>query len=681
MLPTFLIPMTVVIAVALLVPRTWLSGPRVRSWAVQLVLCGIALVALRYLSWRVETTLPVEGDISAEAIFAWGLFGIEVMVWIDTAILFLMLSRPRDNSADADRGEARLRATNGDDLPTVDVFIATYNEDLDVLEKTIIGAQSLDWPSSRLRVCILDDGKRDWLRDHCTERGVDYFTRETNEHAKAGNINAAIARTEGEFFLVLDADFIPQENFLYRAMGLFEDPKVGIVQIPHSFYNPDPMQANLRLRKVLPDDQRLFFGTIMAGRDGWNAAFCCGSNSITRRSAMEEIGNKLPTGSITEDMLLTLALLRKGYVTRYLNERLAIGLAPESLSAMYVQRARWARGAVQILFLKEGPFGPGLKWHERLMFIPLHWLAQPLVVVATLLTPLICLWTGWSPLRDASTADILFYQLPTLVAVVAGLRLISPNGFFPVASMVHTCIQAPRIIPTVLTTLIRPHGHAFKVTPKGQAAGGAALDKMMVFLPAALIIATGLGIYLNADINTRVLESSLQLPLLVIWAVLGMIVLTIVQAVAISSGEGAADDFFPMDRAPCFLITGEGQRVPAALDRMSLSAARLHADEEAAGIVGDAWLGLEIEGVGTLAAHVARRGKGQIDVSIQAPEGAMRERLIQKLYTQGHDNSTHASGASALLWAMLLRAAGWRRKLAVKRATLPPAPAWLRALP
>lgn len=681
MLPTFLIPMTVVIAVALLVPRTWLSGPRVRSWAVQLVLCGIALVALRYLSWRVETTLPVEGDISAEAIFAWGLFGIEVMVWIDTAILFLMLSRPRDNSADADRGEARLRATNEGDLPTVDVFIATYNEDLDVLEKTIIGAQSLDWPSNRLRVCILDDGKRDWLRDHCAERGVDYFTRETNEHAKAGNINAAIARTEGEFFLVLDADFIPQENFLYRAMGLFEDPKVGIVQIPHSFYNPDPMQANLRLRKVLPDDQRLFFGTIMAGRDGWNAAFCCGSNSITRRSAMEEIGNKLPTGSITEDMLLTLALLRKGYATRYLNERLAIGLAPESLSAMYVQRARWARGAVQIMFLKEGPFGPGLKWHERLMFIPLHWLAQPLVVVATLLTPLICLWTGWSPLRDASTADILFYQLPTLVAVVAGLRLISPNGFFPVASMVHTCIQAPRIIPTVLTTLIRPHGHAFKVTPKGQAAGGAALDKMMVFLPAALIIATGLGIYLNADINTRVLESSLQLPLLVIWAVLGMIVLTIVQAVAISSGEGAADDFFPMDRAPCFLITAEGQRVPAALDRMSLSAARLHVDGEAAGILEDVWLGLEVAGIGTLAAHVARRAKGQIDVSIQAPEGAMRERLIQKLYTQGHDNSTHASGASALLWAMLLRAAGWRRKLAVKRATLPPAPTWLRALP
>lgn len=680
MLPDFLIPLVIVIATALLVPRAWVSGPRVRSWAVQLVLCGIILVALRYLSWRVEITLPMRGDYSAEALFAWALFGIEIMVWIDTAILFLMISRPRCNSADADRGEVRLRATDGADLPTVDVFIATYNEDLDVLEKTIIGAQSLDWPSNRLRVCILDDGKRDWLREYCAQRGVDYFTRESNEHAKAGNINAAIARTDGEFFLVLDADFIPQENFLYRAMGLFEDPEVGIVQIPHSFYNPDPMQSNLRLRKVLPDDQRLFFGTIMAGRDGWNAAFCCGSNSITRRRAMEEIGNKLPTGSITEDMLLTLALLRKGYVTRYLNERLAIGLAPESLSAMYVQRARWARGAVQILFLKEGPFGPGLKWHERLMFIPLHWLAQPLVVVATLLTPLICLWTGWSPLRDASTADILSYQLPTLLAVIAGLRLISPNGFFPLAIMVHTCIQAPRIIPTVLTTLIRPHGHAFKVTPKGQAAGGAALDNIMVFVPAALILATALGIYLNADINTRVLESSLQLPLLVIWAVLGMIVLTIVQAVAISSSEGISDDFFPMDRLPCFLITAKGKRLSAALDRMSLSAARLHVDGEVDGVGEDEWVGLEVEGLGVLATYVTRRNTGEIDVAFQAPDPAMREALIRTLYTKGRDNSTHAPGAFSLLWAMLLRAAGWRRKFVSRNAPPSAPPPWLKAL-
>jgi len=84
--------------------------------------------------------------------------------------------------------------------------------------------------------------------------------------------------------------------------------------------------VNLALRKTLPDDQRFFFEAIMPSRDGWDAAFCCGSNSVTRRAALRKVGDGLPTGSITEDMLLTLVMLRQGYVTRYLCEHLAFGL-------------------------------------------------------------------------------------------------------------------------------------------------------------------------------------------------------------------------------------------------------------------------------------------------------------------------------------------------------------------
>ena len=97
----------------------------------------------------------------------------------------------------------------------------------------------------------------------------------------------------------------------------------------------------------------------MPSRDAWNAAFCCGSNSVMRRAALDAIGGALPTQSITEDMLLSMALLRKDFVTRYLCERLAFGLAPETVDAFFVQRQRWARGAVQILYLAGGPLGAG----------------------------------------------------------------------------------------------------------------------------------------------------------------------------------------------------------------------------------------------------------------------------------------------------------------------------------
>ena len=152
------------------------------------------------------------------------------------------------------------------------------------------------------------------------------------------------------------------------------------MQIPHAFYNYDPMQANLALRKSLPDEQRFFFDAIMPSRDGWDAAFCCGSNSVTRRAALRAVGDALPTRSITEDMLLSLTLLRKGYVTRYLCERLAFGLAPETVEAFFVQRQRWARGAMQILYLPDGPLGRGLTLMQRLLFLPTHWLSQGLTV-------------------------------------------------------------------------------------------------------------------------------------------------------------------------------------------------------------------------------------------------------------------------------------------------------------
>jgi cellulose synthase (UDP-forming) len=122
-------------------------------------------------------------------------------------------------------------------------------------------------------------------------------------------------------------------------VGFFRDPRVGIVQTPQHFFNPDPMQLNLGLAQAWPDDQRLFFDVILPARDAWDCAWCCGSCSVQRRDVIETAGG-VPTDSITEDLLSTLVLLRKGYVTRYLNERLSQGLSPENLTGFFRQRER-----------------------------------------------------------------------------------------------------------------------------------------------------------------------------------------------------------------------------------------------------------------------------------------------------------------------------------------------------
>lgn len=637
---SFLVPIVSIVVALLLAPRSWLAGPCARAWAIRGALVCVTLVVARYLWWRVTETLPIGSDLSRSgAVFSWALFSIEMASWTDTAILFLTLSRQRNNSAVADHAEDLLRDTKPADLPYVDVFIATFNEDLDVLEKTIVGATSLDWPRDRLKIYVLDDGKRQWLAEYCASQGVRYLTRETNEHAKAGNINAAIKRTDGEFFMVLDADFVPQHNFLFRAIGLFDDPKVGIVQIPHNFYNADPMQTNLGLRKSLPDDQRLFFETIMCGRDGWDNAFCCGSNSITRRTAIEAIGGSMPTGSITEDMLLTMALLRKGFVTRYLNERLAVGLAPESLSAMYVQRCRWARGAIQMLFLREGPLGPGLRPMQRIMFLPLHWITQPWMISATLLTPTICLWTGWSPLPTATIQDIVSFQFPALLATLGIICLIAPKSFFPLASTVHAAIHVPRIMPTVINTLLRPHGHAFKVTPKGSAAGSAA-DTIMVYAPIIVILLSASGLYLNLSSETRLVTSLNQVPMLAFWAIASMVVLSIVQVVAISSNRMVRGERFDVDLT-CAISTFPSEYLGAKIEDLSMSGAGLRLDDPCSIKDDVEWICLVIPDVGSVAAQIQRRGAGKIGVAFEFLTQEQRHVLLQILFTRGLDNSTH----------------------------------------
>ncbi len=601
-------PMLLVVGVILMAPRS-LFGVR---WFETLIVVALAFVLARYLHWRLwETVWPA--DLSTfTGMFVWFVFICELLSWLDAGILFSFLLRRTNQSPVADWHEDRLRDMDPMDLPEVDVFIATFNEPFEVLEKTIAGAAALDWPAERLNVWVLDDGRRDWLRQVAERKGIGYLTREDNRDAKAGNINAAVQVTDAPFILVLDADFIPQRNFLYRAMGFFDDPRIGIVQIPHNFFNADPMQTSLNMSKVMPDDQRFFFEVIMPGRDGYDCAFCCGSNGIIRRSALEEIGNALPSGSITEDMLLTLALKRRGYITRYLNEPLAFGLAPESINAFFIQRARWARGGIQIMFLRNGPLGiGGLRWFERLYFLPLHWITQTLVQTLVMATPALFLITGIPPLLNTSAGSVVSYQIPTIVAAIAGVRLFAPGQYHPFASLALSVLMAFRLLPVVVATLLKPHGHAFKVTPKGRA-GSSVQDNATVIICFALAFLTGIGLLLNAFPQTQHVPFSSLIPVVTFWSILNMIVLLLVAKIANSPPVLRDEERIWIDEPAVLHVRGE-RRVGQIVD-MSLTGALITLEDSDVAI-GD-WVGLQVADVGLVPGRVARSSVGDSAIGL-----------------------------------------------------------------
>ena len=345
----------------------------------RLALISITIAMMgQYIVWRFLATLP-PFDFTLNWIVGVTFAGVEAATLFGVAISLFAMSRISNRTAEVEMHLPELM--NREKLPLVDVFICTYNEEQSILERSITGALNLDYPN--FRVWVLDDGRRDWVKDLSEGLGSRYITRSNNAHAKAGNINNAIAYVSRldeppEFISVLDADFVPLPSFLQRAMALFHDDRVGVAQTPQHFAKADPIQVNLSASHVWPDEQRYFFDVLMPARDAWHVAFCCGTSSVIRMRSLMEIGG-FPIDSVTEDYLLTLRLKERGILTVYLNEALSFGLAPEGLKEYLTQRSRWCLGFMQIC---RGPSGPlsrlaNICLLDRLFLLEsfLHWTA------------------------------------------------------------------------------------------------------------------------------------------------------------------------------------------------------------------------------------------------------------------------------------------------------------------
>lgn len=620
----------------------YLAGPLLplaRPWARQIVFVAVWAVVGRYMVWRfVDTVLAAQGSATQIA-WVWFCFAIEVLALADACILYVAFLRRTDRSAEADAHEARLRRAAATEdvpaLPDVDVFIPTFDEPLEIVEKAIVGALCIDYPN--FRVWVLDDGRRAWLRDFCAAKGAGYIVRPDNAHAKAGNINHALGLTHGAFVAIFDADFVPQRNFLLRTMGFFDDPAVGIVQTPHAFYNADPMQTNLAVRASQPDDQRLFFDAIMPSRDGWDAAFCCGSNAVIRRAAFAATGGGFPLGSITEDALLSLALLRHGYVTRFLGEHLAFGLAAEGIRAFFVQRQRWARGAMQILRLPEGPLGPGLRSVHRLLFLPTHWVTGGLTEIMSILAPIIFMWTGLAPMLHVDAADVLYYILPMVAAVIGGLCIYAQGTYAPLAAQVLGTFQAFRILPIALHTLVHPAGHAFRVTPKGRAAREASYDRAILAACATLGLFTLGGILLNVTPEWRLVGQSALLPVVYLWSVFNVVKLFLVAMMCLQRPPRRQEERFARNE-PVWIHSTDGLQVGHLLN-VSLSGAGVALAAYAPGPQctlspqpGD-FVRLFMRDVGFVTGVAARVDGARLGIRFVSLDSTERDLLIRKLFT------------------------------------------------
>jgi cellulose synthase (UDP-forming) len=414
----------------------------------------------------------------------------------------------------------RRRLATGELKPTIDVFLTVYGEPLEIVLVTVRAARDM---RVEHKTWVCDDGDSDELRDACAAEGVGYLRRTEHKHAKAGNINAALKRTDGEFVVILDADHVPSPDFLLRALPHMQDPLVAFVQTPQAFPSAKGLVA-----EGSAESQRIFYELVLPGRNHFGSVFCVGTNVIFRRAALEEIGG-MYTASNSEDIWTSIQLHRRGWRSYFVPEVLARGLAPESLLSYFKQQFRWAYGAFEVLLRGGLIRGKGLTVDQRFQYSLAgvnYLLSLAALILMTL--PAVYLLFGLSPIRtDINVWLIHYVPFYLMIILVTILQL----GGFKLATIVTSIGAAPVHVKALIYAIFKKNVK-WTVTNAGpRGLPGVELVMPHVFLFLLNVVAIAVGISMVNLRGTDVIGVGISIAWATIWAlVLGRVIVEAVIA-------------------------------------------------------------------------------------------------------------------------------------------------------
>ncbi len=426
-----------------------------------------AMTTLRYLYYRTSYTLKLDSWV--DGLFSLLLFAAELYAIMTLFLSYFQTLKLRE------RKPVDLAAFPKEQWMSVDIYIPTYNEDVEIVRKTALGALAIDYPEEKKRVYILDDGRaekyrarRNALQLMCEELGCTMLTRDNNDHAKAGNINTALKRTSGDLVLILDCDHIPSRQFLKHTVGFFFNKKIALVQTPHWFYNPDPFERNLLTGGRIPVGNELFYKVIQKGNDFWNAAFFCGSAAVIRRDYVLQVGG-IAVETVTEDCHTSFRLHSLGYESVYYDKIMIAGLAPEKFSSYVGQQVRWARGMAQILRLENPLFNLKLKLSlaQRLCYFSAtshFFYGFPRLMYA--IAPTLFLLFGINPIKGLGL-ETLAYALPHIILSTYANFIPYKNVRFSFWNEIYEFAMSFQAGIVTFLALINPNLGSFNVTDKG----------------------------------------------------------------------------------------------------------------------------------------------------------------------------------------------------------------------
>ncbi|WFU08180.1 UDP-forming cellulose synthase catalytic subunit [Rhizobium sp. CB3090] len=650
-LQTQLIASTAVVAFMAIIKILKAQG----TWRLIALAFGTSIV-LRYVYWRTTNTLPPvnqpENFIPGLLLYLAEMYNVAMLMLSLFIVATPLPSRPA-------------HASKVQQYPSVDVFVPSYNEDTKLLANTLASAKTMDYPADKLKVWLLDDGgtlqkrnstkllesqtaiaRHNELKQLCEDLDVEYLTRDRNEHAKAGNLNNGLKHSNGELIAVFDADHAPARDFLLETVGYFEDdPKLFLVQTPHFFINPDPLERNLRTFDNMPSENEMFYGIIQRGLDKWNAAFFCGSAAVLSRAALES--QKGFSGiSITEDCETALALHGSGWNSIYVDKPLIAGLQPATFASFIGQRSRWAQGMMQILRFRFPLLKRGLTLPQRLCYMSstLFWLF-PFPRTIFLFAPLFYLFFDLE-IFTASGGEFLAYTLAYMLVNLMMQNYLYGSFRWPWISELYEYVQTVHLLPAVVSVMLNPRKPTFKVTAKDESISTSRLSEIsrpFFVIFAVQILAVAVTIY-------RIYAEPYKADVTLVvggWNMINLILSGCALGVVSERGERASSRRVRVNRRSEFGVNGKWNS--ASIEDVSVHGARLNVfnkelDPIVAGAEGvlrfQPYSGAEMETLSVVVRNIQRTGEITTIGCQYVPKGALDHRLIADLVFANSDQWT-----------------------------------------
>jgi cellulose synthase (UDP-forming) len=516
-----------------------MSQNRTMMWQF---LAGLTVgVSIWYLWWRWTSSLNPDALVFSVVVAL-----AETLFFVGTLFFFHDVWEEKDTPR---RTAPDCRSSFGGDYDpgptTIDVFITTYDEEIEVVRPTLVAAQELEAPeNTQIAIWLLDDGNRPDFTKLAAELDIGYLQRDNNLGFKAGNLKNALLQTSGDFIVICDADTRIFPKFLVNTLGYFRDSKVAWVQTPHWFYDiPEGLDLLQWAKEKLPkplwflqrpvshiahiitgkdrmgadpmlSESALFFDVIQRRRNRNGASFCCGAGSIHRRealfqSAIFRFGKDLNQDTIkssyavdfepfkfhvSEDIYTSIQLHSDPenlWTSVYHPDVECRMLSPWTIDAWATQKLKYAGGTFDIMLRDNPVFRVGMPWRTKLHYMATFWsYLSVLWVPIMMFAPILSIFTGWAPV-EAYSIEFFAHILPVLLLSEAAMVVGCKGHNINIGRVM--AIGGLPIVLRAFWLVLRGQKPKFPATPKTPVFSDKRFERVLPNIAILTLMAIGIG--------------------------------------------------------------------------------------------------------------------------------------------------------------------------------------------